>query len=78
MEIGTRISAVQQVEEALRKYILSDEIQIGNKLPTEKVLCDSFGVGRGTIREAIRLLQAKGLVELRPSRGAFVLQKHCG
>ena len=32
-------------------------------------------MGRGTIREAIRLLQAKGLVEIRPSRGAFVLQK---
>lgn len=76
MEIGERISAVQQVEASLRKYIMSDEIQIGDKLPTEKKLCADFGVGRGTIREAIRLLQAKGLVELRPSRGAFVLQKH--
>lgn len=76
MEIGARISAVQQVEESLRKYIMSDEIQIGDKLPTEKKLCADFGVGRGTVREAIRLLQAKGLVEIRPSRGAFVQQKH--
>ena len=76
MEIGARISAVQQVEESLRKFIMSDEIQIGDKLPTEKQLCSDLGVGRGTIREAIRLLQAKGLVEIRPSRGAFVLQKH--
>lgn len=76
MEIGARISVVQQVEASLREYILSDEIQIGDKLPTEKKLCADFGVGRGTIREAIRLLQAKGLVEIRPNRGAFVLQKH--
>ena len=76
IEIGARISAVQQVEECLRQYVLSDEIQIGDKLPTEKHLCTSLGVGRGTVREAIRLLQAKGLVEIRPSRGAFVLQKH--
>lgn len=76
IEIGARVSAVQQVEESLKKYITSDAVQIGDKLPTEKQLCSDFGVGRGTIREAIRLLQAKGLVEIRPSRGAFVLQKH--
>lgn len=36
IEIGERISAVQQVEECLRQFVLSDEIQIGDKLPTEK------------------------------------------
>jgi GntR family transcriptional repressor for pyruvate dehydrogenase complex len=75
IEVGARISAVQQVEESLRQYVLSDEIQIGDKLPTEKQLCSDLNVGRGTVREAIRLLQAKGLVEIRPNRGAFVLQK---
>lgn len=64
------------MEECLREYVLSDGVQIGDKLPTEKQLCAELNVGRGTIREAIRLLQAKGLVEIRPSRGAFVLQKH--
>ena len=38
-------------------------------------LCQQLGVGRGTVREAFRLLQAKGYVEIKPGRGAFVSQR---
>jgi GntR family transcriptional repressor for pyruvate dehydrogenase complex len=41
-------------------------------LPTEQELCGSLSVGRSTVREALRVLQAVGLVELRAGRGAFV------
>lgn len=75
MEAVAKVSAVQQVEERLRQYIAGSEVNIGDKLPTEKQLCADLGVGRGTVREAIRLLQAKGFVEIRPGCGAFVLQK---
>lgn len=37
-------------------------------------LCQRLGVGRGTVREAFRLLQAKGVVEIKPGRGAFVAE----
>ena len=75
MKAVQKISAVQQVEEKLREYILEDDIHVGDKLPTERELCEILNVGRGTVREAIRVLQAKGLVDLQPGRGAFVAQK---
>lgn len=75
MEPIEKVSSVEQAERQIREYILSDEVQIGEKLPTEKQLCQTLSVGRGTVREAIRLLQAKGLVELRPGRGAFIASK---
>ncbi len=70
-----RVSAVQQVEKRLSEYILSEQVRIGDKLPTEKQLCEQLAVGRGTVREAVRLLQARGLVEMRAGRGAFVASK---
>lgn len=75
MEAVEKMSSVQQAEEQIRKFILSDDIQIGEKLPTEKQLCEKLAVGRGTVREAVRLLQAKGFVEMRPGKGAFVARK---
>ena len=70
-----RVSAVQQSEAYLLEYIAQESTQVGCKLPTEQQLCKTLGVGRGTVREAVRLLQAKGYVEIRPGRGAFVAQK---
>lgn len=70
-----RTSVVQQAEEKIREYIIGDAVSVGDKLPTEKQLCEQLNVGRGTVREAVRTLQAQGYVELRPGRGAFVLRK---
>lgn len=75
MKAIEKVSAVQQVENSIRAYITSDSVSVGDKMPTEKQLCESLLVGRGTVREAIRLLQAKGFVEIRPGRGAYVLRK---
>lgn len=75
MEAIEKVSAVQQVENRIREYIKSSKVAVGDKLPTEKQLCEDLTVGRGTVREAIRLLQAKGFVEIRPGKGAFVLRK---
>ena len=72
MEPIKRIPIIEQVEEQIRELIESDSCLPGEKLPTEKELCQRLGVGRGTVREAFRLLQAKGYVELKPGRGAFV------
>lgn len=73
-----RVSVVQQIADNLKEYIQSDEISIGQKLPTEATLCAEYGVSRGTIREAFCLLQSSGMVELRPGRGAFVVNKQQG
>ena len=75
MEPIVRVPIVSQVEERIRELIDSKKYTEGIKLPTENELCQSMNVGRGTVREALRLLQAKGLVEIKPGRGAFVASK---
>lgn len=72
MEPIVRVPIVSQVENRIRELIDSKKYTEGMKLPTEYELCQSMNVGRGTVREALRLLQAKGLVEIKPGRGAFV------
>lgn len=71
MESVKRVPIVQQVVENIKSYLFSGGVQVGDKLPVEKVLCEQLGVGRGTVREAFRLLEATGYVELRPGKGAF-------
>ena len=68
----TRVPIVQQVVNNMKEYIMSGQIDVGQKLPTEKEWCEKMGVGRGTVREAFRILEAKGLIEIKPGRGAFV------
>ena len=75
MEPIKRVPIVQQVEEKIRQLIESGQYGPGEKLPAEMDLCQRLGVGRGTIREALRLLQARGYVEIKPGRGAFVAER---
>ena len=75
MEPIKRIPIIEQVEAQIRGLIESGQYGPGQKLPTEMELCQSLGVGRGTVREAFRLLQARGYVELKPGRGAFAAER---
>ncbi len=75
MDSRERISQTDTVVEELKRYFLSDAIAVGDKLPTEKMLCETYRVGRSTVREAIRTLQVMGYVEIRPGRGAFLAAK---
>jgi DNA-binding FadR family transcriptional regulator len=60
--------AYEQVYDQLRELILSGELAQGQRLPNEAVLASSFGVSRGTVREALRVLTAENLV--RTAKGA--------
>ncbi len=59
---------VQQIEES----ILKGELSEGTQLPAERDLAKQFGVSRTAVREAIKALQEKGLVDAFPGRGTFV------
>jgi GntR family transcriptional repressor for pyruvate dehydrogenase complex len=63
----------QSVAEALLESIRSGEVGVGDKLPTEQGLMESFGVGRNVIREALQQLIAVGVLDVRPGRGAKVI-----
>src|SRR3954454_23131877 len=58
-----------EVVEQLREAIYSGRIRPGERLPGERRLCEEFGVGRPTLREALRSLEAVGLIEVRPGKG---------
>ena len=55
----------------IQKDILSGELPDGSKL-TEAAICKRYGVSRTPVREAFRQLEADGLIENIPNRGAFV------
>jgi GntR family transcriptional repressor for pyruvate dehydrogenase complex len=59
---------VQQIEEAVLKGTLKE----GDQLPAERELAQQFGVSRTAVREAIKTLHEKGLVEALAGRGTFV------
>jgi len=59
---------VQQIEES----ILSGALKEGDQLPAERDLAQQFGVSRTAVREAVKTLREKGLVEAFPGRGTFI------
>ena len=65
-----------QVEDELMTYILKKPVQIGEKLPNEFELGEMFRVGRSTIREAVKSLATKGILEVRRGDGTYV-KSHC-
>ncbi len=63
-----------RVAEAIKDWVVEQGLQPGDRLPGESELIARFGMSKGTIREAMRLLQAQGLVETKtgPGGGSFV------
>lgn len=59
---------VQQIEES----ITSGALKEGDQLPAERELAQQFGVSRTAVREAVKALREKGLVEAYPGRGTFI------
>lgn len=62
----------EQIAAQIEERILDGDLECGDKLPSELELADQFGVSRTAVREAIKALRAKGLVEVQPGRGTFV------
>jgi GntR family transcriptional regulator, transcriptional repressor for pyruvate dehydrogenase complex len=60
--------AYEQVYDQLRELIMTGELERGQRLPGEAALAGEFGVSRGTVREALRLLAAQNLI--RTAKGA--------
>ena len=65
-----------QLEDDLLAYILGTPIPIGEKLPNEFTLAQMFQVGRSTLREAVKGLVTKGILEVRQGDGTYV-KSHC-
>jgi GntR family transcriptional regulator len=65
----------RQIADDLRIKIESGEIASGARLPTEIELMEQYKASRNTVRDAVRLLTTRGLVEARAGQGTFVAEK---
>jgi GntR family transcriptional regulator, transcriptional repressor for pyruvate dehydrogenase complex len=65
-------TAVAEVARRLMDYFTSDAIQPGDRLPPERQLAASMGVGRSAIREALAALELLGVVTVRPGSGTYL------
>jgi GntR family transcriptional regulator len=61
----------RQIADIVRERIASGDLIQGAQLPSERDLMDSFRASRGTVRQAVALLKAEGLIEVEHGRGAY-------
>ena len=62
-----------RIEDELMKYIMQKPVEPGQKIPNEFELAKQFGVGRSTIREAVKGLVSRGILEVRRGSGTYVI-----
>lgn len=67
--IGKPVRKGEMIADAIADEILQRNLASGTRLPNEAQLAERYGAGRATVREALRLLEADGLVEVRPGLG---------
>ena len=68
-------SLAEQVADQINQVIIDQNINAGEKLPNEFELAARLNGGRGTIREAVKLLVARNCLEIRRGKGTFVVEK---
>ncbi len=56
----------------IRKYIIENKLEPGDKLPTEQELCNMMGISRNALREAIKAFEIMGIIESKPSIGIII------
>jgi DNA-binding FadR family transcriptional regulator len=71
-----RVSAVDRLVEQIREMMTDRGLGIGDPVPTERELGEMFQASRNTVREALVVLRAYGLIETRPKVGAVVAAGH--
>lgn len=66
----TRLS--EAALEQIRELIVSQRMEPGSKLPSERELVQRLGISRASVREALRMLEIMGYVEVKPGKGVYV------
>ena len=63
-----------RVADEIKQWVVERDLKAGDKLPNESAMIEQFGVSKGTVREALRILEAQGLIETKtgPGGGSIV------
>lgn len=75
MKQSERISATSYVVDSIRQSIQNGRLKVGDRLPREAEMAEELGVGRSTLREAIKILNTYGVVESQQRRGTYIVDK---
>ena len=67
-----RESAVDVVVNNLKQLLMEGKLRPGDRLPNELEISEGMGVSRGSVREAMKILSAFGLIDIRVGNGTFV------
>lgn len=70
--VGNKSALVDRVVQKIQEQILSERLAVGTKLPPEREFAEHLGVSRTVLREAVRVLSAKGLLETLHGVGTTV------
>lgn len=62
----------EQIVEQIEQSVQRGDLKAGDQLPAERELAEQFGVSRTAVREAVKALREKGLVEAYPGKGTFI------
>jgi len=68
-------TVVTQVMNRIRELIFSGRYKVNDRIPTESELAEMFGVGRSSVREAVKIFQHLGVLEARVPKGTFVCDR---
>jgi len=69
---------VERISDYLMEEVMQGKMRPGLKLPSDRELSARFGVGRTTIREALRVLSCVGIVTILPGHGTYLASKNTG
>ncbi|MCF7944145.1 MAG: LacI family transcriptional regulator [Spirochaetia bacterium] len=72
LDKNTKFSFQEQISDILENRIIDGKYKVGEKLPSLRIIGNEFSVSHETAKGALSLLQNKGLLEIIPSKGAFV------
>ena len=74
-EASERVTLGDQLYGQILERIMSGGLSIGDRLPSEKEICDGFGVSRPVVRQALLRLKADGLITSHQGLGSFVVHQ---
>jgi GntR family transcriptional regulator, transcriptional repressor for pyruvate dehydrogenase complex len=70
----SRVDLPQEIAQRIKQMIVSKYLNPGDLLPSEPKLCKIFGIGRSTVREAVKILKAENIIEIKKGIGTFVVE----
>lgn len=73
--IRNQMNKEQETIRRIRSYIDEESLVVGSQLPSERKMAEMFLTSRNTVRNAIRKLEARGLLEIRKGSGCYLLSR---